>query len=136
LPKRGFDFANHFCEWTFEYSSKSTQGFLYYSDKFPDEQQQKGFFTAYLQRSNVNSGNLLKSDTKIQMEKLLKEAALFRPVSHFFWSIWALLQHHTAPMDFDFLVRELFWEYFFIWYYVVLGFKIFIFQDLTNIKRY
>lgn len=97
---RGFDFANHFCEWIFEYTAQSEQGFLFYPEKFPNEKEQRNFFRAYLEKFNSNSCEMIEEST---VEKIVKETAIFVPVSHFFWALWALVQHHTAPIEFDFL---------------------------------
>lgn len=45
---RAFDFANHFCEWVYDYNESSSPYFKYLPEHFPTEEQQRDFFESYL----------------------------------------------------------------------------------------
>ncbi|XP_065321844.1 choline/ethanolamine kinase-like isoform X2 [Gordionus sp. m RMFG-2023] len=45
---RGFDIANHFCEWTMDYTFKEYPYFSLHSDNFPTKDQQRLFLEVYL----------------------------------------------------------------------------------------
>lgn len=47
---RGYDIANHFCEWLFEYGTPEYPHFRYFQDKFPTIDEQKNFVHHYLKQ--------------------------------------------------------------------------------------
>jgi len=85
---RGFDIANHFCEWT---------GFELDHSKFPSKDQQLQFYQAYLKES---AG---AEPTDQQLHALYVEVNKFVLCSHMFWSVWALVQAHISTIQFDYL---------------------------------
>uniref|UniRef100_A0A915IAT3 Uncharacterized protein n=1 Tax=Romanomermis culicivorax TaxID=13658 RepID=A0A915IAT3_ROMCU len=90
---RAFDFANHFCEWTFDYTNNSYPFYWFSNENFPDANQQANFFSAYLTTSGQQQMNV---------QNLIEETKLFVPVSHFFWAIWSLVQNEISPVKFGF----------------------------------
>jgi len=86
---RGFDIANHFCEWT---------GFELDHSKFPNQDQQLQFFKSYLKAANA--GN---EPTEEELQKIYEEVNKFVLLSHMFWSIWALVQADISSIQFDYL---------------------------------
>uniref|UniRef100_F1L5S0 Choline/ethanolamine kinase n=1 Tax=Ascaris suum TaxID=6253 RepID=F1L5S0_ASCSU len=96
---RGFDFANHFVEYTIDYDVSRPPYYEIHSDRFPSASQQLEFFEAYLREINhhISSENL---HTRAQM--MLEETTPFVPVSHFFWGVWGLLQVEVSPVGFGF----------------------------------
>lgn len=51
---RGFDFANHFIEYTIDYSFNTYPFYEINNDNFPSIQQQIEFFESYIQESEPN----------------------------------------------------------------------------------
>jgi len=85
---RGFDFANHFCEWT---------GFEFDYSKFPTEKQQKEFLASYY-KSYYN-----KDPTEDEVHQMYREANKYTLVSHSFWGVWGLIEAVHSDVDFDYL---------------------------------
>jgi len=93
---RAFDFANHFCEWTIDYTLEQAPYFTVSPENFPTEQEQATFIGAYLAESG-------QSDVSVDaVKKVIEETAAFVPVSHFLWGVWALLQVELSPVKFGF----------------------------------
>jgi len=92
---RAFDFANHFCEWSIDYTCEQAPYFTVSPEYFPTEQEQTNFIQAYL----IESGQPADEEA---VKKVVLETAAFIPVSHFFWGVWALLQVELSPVKFGF----------------------------------
>ncbi|XP_025086431.1 choline/ethanolamine kinase-like isoform X2 [Pomacea canaliculata] len=93
---RGFDLANHFCEWAISYNSNS---FSMEPERYPTRQQQCIFFQHYLKalgKSNVSEETL---------SKMYVEVNTFAMASHFLWGTWATVQGHTSSINFCY------WDY-------------------------
>jgi ethanolamine kinase len=71
---RGFDIANHFCEYA---------GFDCDWSKYPSKQVQIEWFKKYL-------GDYTDED----LEVLYKEVEFFELTAHFFWGVWALVFYY------------------------------------------
>lgn len=95
---RGFDFANHFVEYTIDYDIDEAPFYEINSDKFPDEEKMLDFFVHYLRELGGTSENKLYE----KAELLVKETLPFVPVSHLFWGVWGLLQVELSPVGFGF----------------------------------
>lgn len=120
---RGFDIANHFCEWAANYHSKYPH-ILDFS-KLPNKQQQIHFFEGYLHarnqlqklnrvvfsESNPNSPSLspmltpqvLEEMHKKELEHLLIESSYFMLCSHLLWGFWGIKQASQSEIDFDYV---------------------------------
>lgn len=85
---RAFDMANHFLEWTYDYSNNRFPYFYYHPSNYPTEQQIDDFLTIYLKNSEHTETDISVVDEKKQ---LLEEIALFNLASHLFWGIWAIV---------------------------------------------
>lgn len=98
---RGFDIANHFLEWTYNYTNDKFPFFYYRPNDYPSEEQIDSFITTYL--SNFENGEKnVPSDA--EKKQLLEEIALFTLASHLFWGIWAIVNIHQE-IEFGY------WEY-------------------------
>jgi choline/ethanolamine kinase len=97
---RAFDIANHFLEWTYDYTNNKFPFFYYRPNDYPNSEQIDNFITSYL--SNVESDS---NDVPINEEKkqLLEEIKLFTLASHLFWGIWAIVNIHQ---DIEFGYKE------------------------------
>ncbi|KRX26057.1 Choline/ethanolamine kinase, partial [Trichinella nelsoni] len=96
---RGFDLANHFCEWIFDCTITEPPGFVVEPSHFPTEAEQLQFFSSYLEE-------LKKPVDADVLEFMLQEVSGFVPVSHMLWGVWALLQNIVSPMQADFNFME------------------------------
>ncbi|XP_065837291.1 ethanolamine kinase 1-like isoform X2 [Oscarella lobularis] len=94
---RGFDIANHFCEFA---GINDVDYNLY-----PDKDLQMKWLKAYLKETNGSESSL---------DGLYVEVNKFALASHFFWGVWALIQTKYSEIDFDFLGYSIirFTEYF------------------------
>lgn len=97
---RAFDVANHFLEWTFDYTNDKFPYFHHRPECYPHEEQIDNFITTYLKC--VNGTNEMPSE--VDRKQLLEEIALFTLASHLFWGIWAIVNIHQ-DIEFGY------WEY-------------------------
>lgn len=104
---RGFDLANHFLEWTFDYTNAQSPYFYHKLDHYPSVEQQEKFIVEYLShlapaaedgleigdeeeegRSKVGSATGSEID---EIEQVRREVQCFTMASHLFWSLWAIV---------------------------------------------
>jgi ethanolamine kinase len=83
---RGFDIGNHFCEFG------GTNGDY---SKYPSRDFQFKWFRNYLRSSG---GEV----TDQMLEEMYREVNAFALASHFFWSVWAIIQAEISDIDFDY----------------------------------
>ncbi|XP_006816045.1 choline/ethanolamine kinase-like [Saccoglossus kowalevskii] len=95
---RGFDIANHFCEWTFDYTTTTPPYYKYDPENYPNKEQQLRFIRAYL-NSFDNAMNDLES-RETEEVKMLTEIKRFSMLSHFFWVLWAIIQGKKSQHKF------------------------------------
>ncbi|KAH1018888.1 hypothetical protein HUJ05_006573 [Dendroctonus ponderosae] len=92
---RGFDIANHFIEWVYDYKEDN---YPYYKEdysNYPTELQRLLFIRAYLNEKG----------SREQPKKLLKEVEVFTLATNFFWSLWAFINADTSEIPFGY------WDY-------------------------
>lgn len=102
---RGFDIANHMCEWTYDYSNENPPYFWASHDRFPTQEQQKMFLESYLQAFKREQPTMAQHILKENVEQLLKEVQAFTLASHFFWGLWSVCYASISTIPFDY------WEY-------------------------
>lgn len=96
---RGFDFANHFVEYTIDYDVERAPFYEIHCERFPSVSQQLDFFVSYLAEMDpAISPEMLQREA----QAMVKETTPFIPVSHFFWGVWGLLQVEVSPVGFGF----------------------------------
>ncbi|XP_038053259.1 choline kinase alpha-like isoform X2 [Patiria miniata] len=109
---RASDFANHFCEWTIDYTKESAPYFNLVPEDHPTEAQQLRFIRAYLEEYNSTKeqregegpgaggeGVCNRMSTEAEEKLILREIARFTPVIHLIWVMWSCVQakiSHTA----------------------------------------
>lgn len=99
---RGFDFANHFLEWTFDYTNENFPYFYHKKDQYPTLEQKEAFVRYYLKSYNDDNENYEPSQDEIS--ELLDEVKCFTLASHLFWSLWSVVNvHQEIPFGY--------WEY-------------------------
>lgn len=98
---RGFDIANHFCEWTADYHSSEPAKM--HPDCYPTVAEQVRFVNAYLDERDLIQGT--KSSQHVrqsEVEQVLRECEAYAIASHFFWGLWGLIQANQSEIDYDF----------------------------------
>jgi len=112
---RGYDIANHFCEFIYEYTlgDDPGDGFIVNNEDFPSQQQQETFAEEYLATLGEFNGKIQSGehDQKryasvihtCSVEELLYEVNRFALASHFMWSLWSIIQQQVSKIDFQYL---------------------------------
>ncbi|KAJ1966218.1 hypothetical protein GGI12_000240 [Dipsacomyces acuminosporus] len=122
---RGFDIANHFCEWMTDYHHPEHPHLLN-EDMYPTREQRVHFFRTYVKAKAFLDANM-RADAQIvesesldhsvelksvklsesriadEVESLDKEVEPFVMASHFQWGVWGLLQACSSDIDFDYV---------------------------------
>lgn len=98
---RGFDLANHFLEWTFDYTNDQHPFYYHKKEQYPSKQQQIDFIMSYLTKFLEEDNYKPNSD---DVEEVIEEVKCFTMVSHLFWTLWAIVNVHQ-DIEFGY------WEY-------------------------
>lgn len=99
---RAFDFANHFCEWTMDYTVEKHPKFSVTLASMPSLEQRLHFIRSYLETSHREAGTVPEAGEE---ERLLREADCFVLASHFFWALWSVVNAPASAIPFGY------WEY-------------------------
>jgi len=109
---RGFDIANHFNEWMYNYNRKDYPFYFRNSDKFPTRDQQENFVRNYVatfieqqtitrENNGMEIGELGSKRNRLSIEKsILQEISVFCLASHLLWTLWSLKQAQTSNIPF------------------------------------
>uniref|UniRef100_A0A336MXR1 ethanolamine kinase n=1 Tax=Culicoides sonorensis TaxID=179676 RepID=A0A336MXR1_CULSO len=87
---QGFDIGNHFTE----YAGVDEIDY----DRYPSKEYQKNWLRVYLEEFKAP-----ESVTDQEIEHLYATVNKFALASHYFWTIWALIQAEHSTIDFDFM---------------------------------
>ncbi|KAJ2129619.1 hypothetical protein GGF48_002357 [Coemansia sp. RSA 921] len=118
---RGFDIANHFCEWMADYH-RSSNPHLLDPSSYPTQEQQRGFLRTYVKSNAFLDANMradpsvVESDdegalraVRLSEERVLEmvlemeqEVRVFVPASHLHWGVWGLVQAASSEIEFDY----------------------------------
>lgn len=82
---RGFDFANHFCEYA---------GFELDYSRYPSLEIRRTAVQGYLTEAKLALS---------QLDAVVREIEECVPLSHLFWGVWGLVQHGISTIQFDYL---------------------------------
>ncbi|XP_037954646.1 choline/ethanolamine kinase-like [Teleopsis dalmanni] len=99
---RGFDLANHFLEWTFDYSNPAFPFYFHHIHQYPNEEQRNNFIITYLKK--LNESDLAYIPTANEVKDVQDEVRLFTLFSHLFWILWSVV-NVTSNIEFGY------WEY-------------------------
>lgn len=128
---RGFDVANHFCEWVYEYKLPVDPYFTVARENYPGKDKQLFFIRSYLeayeaarrrkvvQPTNaiedshpISSVSVLSQNNRMMSnmaapphpaeDKLLAEVQVFTLVSHLFWTLWSIVQSQVSTIPFGY----------------------------------
>ncbi|XP_077639274.1 choline/ethanolamine kinase [Lonchura striata] len=100
---RGFDLANHFCEWVYSYGSRRWPGFSERPQHYPSRQQQLHFIRHYLWGQPGGPSGPPREERQRLEEELLRETERFALASHFFWGLWSVVQAKISSIPFGYL---------------------------------
>ncbi|KAK9465977.1 kinase-like domain-containing protein [Lipomyces arxii] len=89
---RGYDIANHFCEWMSDYHDPIRPQDIH-SECFPTQHQQLKFVESYVTHGLENFDDILKIDRDIHT--LHHEATVWRAAVHIGWAMWGII---SAPV--------------------------------------
>ncbi|KAJ1958795.1 hypothetical protein EC988_000067 [Linderina pennispora] len=84
---RGFDIANHFCEYA---------GFECDYSRYPSKERQIEWFRTYLAASGADASDQV-------LEGMYVEVSRFALASHVYWGVWGLVQASISDIDFDYM---------------------------------
>ncbi|KAI8060138.1 kinase-like domain-containing protein [Gongronella butleri] len=90
---RGYDIANHFVEWRYDYHGDKAE---YMSLPFPTDEEQRVFLGAYLETMKHELG----VDTTV--DELQREVLAWVMTVHLSWGIWGLIQASQSEIDYDY----------------------------------
>ncbi|UYV76369.1 CHKA [Cordylochernes scorpioides] len=97
---RGFDLANHFLEFCYDYQNKDYPYYSVHMENYPSKEQQLIFLRHYLSCSRVEG-----DDSEDIEQRILAEISCFTLASHFLWTLWAIHNATTSKIAFGY------WEY-------------------------
>ena len=89
LNPAAFDIANHFHEWTADYHSATPH--LLDPARYPDNEQRRNFYRAYLEHSNTSISSQ-EGPIEQRMDQLDVQVCRWSPASHAMWAVWGIVQ--------------------------------------------
>ncbi|KAB0791025.1 hypothetical protein PPYR_02825 [Photinus pyralis] len=92
---RAFDIANHFLEWTYDYTEKQQPYFKVTPENYPSNLQRIKYICHYLKETGSAENPL----------DVLREVEIFSLASHFFWALWSIVNTKSSQITFGY------WEY-------------------------
>ncbi|CAH0712797.1 unnamed protein product, partial [Brenthis ino] len=103
---RGFDIANHFQEWSYDYTNPEHPFYYENQENSPTLEQKEIFIKEYLKHYHAN----LSEDKDVQptieeINQLLNEVDAFALASHLFWCLWSIVNASKSQIPFGY------WEY-------------------------
>ncbi|KAI8140463.1 kinase-like domain-containing protein [Fennellomyces sp. T-0311] len=90
---RGYDIANHFCEWMYDYHGDNSASM--HMEWFPSNEEQLRFLNAYIEGGDPMG---------LTAEELQKEVLDWVIVTHMLWFLWGLVQVSQSEIDFDYFL--------------------------------
>jgi choline/ethanolamine kinase len=101
---RGFDVANHFCEYMYDYSNPEWPHYYTYLDQYPDPKAKRAFVRNYL-KEWIERHSAKSSNPALNTEdQLLMEADYFTLASHMLWTLWSINNAMTSQIKFGYWV--------------------------------
>nr|AJC98985.1 AGAP007957-RA [Anopheles coluzzii] len=95
---RGFDLANHFLEWTFDYTNTQSPYFYHKLDQYPTAEQQvrnglqpRKHHNGRRKPTIISALELGSAGGQEEVEQVRREVQCFTMASHLFWSLWAIV---------------------------------------------
>ncbi|XP_014240177.1 choline/ethanolamine kinase isoform X1 [Cimex lectularius] len=100
---RGFDLANHFIEWTYDYTNKEYPHYTANSENYPSEDSMRLFIEKYLS-TMYPDGKINKPEVN-NVKTMITEVKHYTLASHLLWCLWSIVNARTSSIPFGY------WEY-------------------------
>ncbi|XP_054280385.1 choline/ethanolamine kinase-like [Macrosteles quadrilineatus] len=101
---RGFDMANHFLEWMYDYKNDSHPYFWARPvERHATKDQKERFVNAYLETLKNSPGYKEKPEDTV--ENIMKEIEFYTLASHLFWAFWSVVSNSkmfSREVEFDY----------------------------------
>ncbi|KAI4502701.1 hypothetical protein M0802_001745 [Mischocyttarus mexicanus] len=94
---RGFDIANHFIEWQYDYTAGNYPFFHERSGSGPTKEQKLNFIKSYLRT--------VQKESQTEEERIMMEIKIFSLASHLFWGLWSIVNAKLSEIPFGY------WDY-------------------------
>ncbi|CAO3592850.1 unnamed protein product [Absidia cylindrospora] len=94
---RGYDLANHFNEWRYDYHGDRPAAM---TEPFPTLDEQLRFIQSYIDTYKNELGAAADDDTSA--EEIQKEMETSLMATHVGWGLWGLIQASQSEIDFDY----------------------------------
>ncbi|CAH2988241.1 unnamed protein product [Chilo suppressalis] len=102
---RGFDIANHFQEWGYDYTNPEHPFYFENQENCPTLEQKEIFIKEYLKHYHANVSEEKYYCSIDEVNHLLGEVDAFALASHLFWSLWSVVNASKSQIPFGY------WEY-------------------------
>jgi len=105
---RGFDIANHFNEWMYDYGKEEFPYYHRNPGNYPTTSQQESWVRVYVTTVKKQQGNNTGSSGGELCSNILREVAVFSLASHLLWALWSLkqAQHSNIPFAYYSFARD------------------------------
>ncbi|XP_012270686.1 choline/ethanolamine kinase isoform X2 [Orussus abietinus] len=94
---RGFDVANHFVEWQYDYTEAEYPFYRERGDAGPSKEQKLTFIKSYLKTMGKQG--------PAEEQRMLAEIKMFSLASHLFWGLWSIVNAKLSQIPFGY------WDY-------------------------
>ncbi|KAL1140640.1 hypothetical protein AAG570_000570 [Ranatra chinensis] len=101
---RGFDLANHFIEWIYDYTNPEYPNFSIRRNNYASRPQMVAFVERYL--SALSPTGVHGRPEVNNPEYVVNEIENFTLASHFFWGIWSLVNAKVSQIPFGYNVSR------------------------------
>ncbi|XP_014212360.1 choline/ethanolamine kinase isoform X2 [Copidosoma floridanum] len=91
---RGFDVANHFLEWQYDYTVPTYPFFTERAGSVPTKEQKLNFIRSYLRSTGKES--------RAEEDRIMAEVKLFSLIGHLFWSLWSIVNAKFSQIPFGY----------------------------------
>ncbi|XP_023943377.2 choline/ethanolamine kinase isoform X6 [Bicyclus anynana] len=105
---RGFDIANHFQEWAYDYTNPKHPFYYENLDNLPTLEQKEIFIKEYLKHYHTNLSedkNHVHDPSIDEINQLLNEVEGFTLVTHLLWCLWSIVNASKSQIPFGY------WEF-------------------------
>ncbi|XP_011297653.1 choline/ethanolamine kinase isoform X2 [Fopius arisanus] len=91
---RGFDVANHFVEWQYDYTAPEYPFYYERQGAEPSDEQKLHFIRHYLRT--------IGKESAAEEEKLMDEVKVFTIISHLVWGLWSIVNARHSQIPFGY----------------------------------
>ncbi|XP_045770878.1 choline/ethanolamine kinase isoform X2 [Maniola jurtina] len=105
---RGFDIANHFQEWAYDYKNPEHPFYYEFQENLPTLEQKEIFIKEYLKHYHTNlseNKNQVHDPSIDEINQLLCEVEAFTLATHLLWCLWSIVNASKSQIPFGY------WEF-------------------------